>query len=119
MPVMDVFVTGGPYIMHREILVAKMQKYRRLVLEAEKEILHLEKEGESKKGYDISARSLKMFITDFKEMLDGCRDIARHNVAGVRAGFIINGKKHYGSILNLSVSGICIEAGYGAKSWSS
>ena len=113
--VKDVFVSGGPYIMHRDILIANMQKYRRLVSEAEKEILALQKKGAAEKAYEISARSLKMFVTEFKEMLDGCRDIVRHNINGLRTSFTVNGRKYHGNILNLSVSGICLDAGRNAS----
>lgn len=110
-PVRDIFVSGGQFILHRDILVRNMQKYRRLVSEAEKEMAGLQKKGASSRAYDISARSLSLFVSDLKEMLDGCRDVVRHSMNGVKALITIDGRRYYGNILNLSVSGICLGAG--------
>jgi hypothetical protein len=110
-PVRDIFVSGGPFIMHRDILVKNMQKYRRLVCGVEKDLLELQKKGASSRAHEISARSLSLFVSDLKEMLDGCRDIVRHGMNGVKALITVDGRRYYGNILNLSVSGICLEAG--------
>lgn len=110
-PVTEVFVSGGPFILHRDILVKNMHRYRIIISEAEKEMLELQKKAVSARAYEISARSIGLFISDLKEMLDGCRDVVRHNVNGVKARYTIEKKNYYGNIQNLSVSGICIEAG--------
>ncbi len=114
-PVRDIFVSGGPFILHRDILVKNMQKYRRLVSEAEKEMVGLQKKGASSRAHEISARSLSLFVSDLKEMLDGCRDVVRHSMNGVKVRYAIDNRKYYGNIMNLSVSGICLEAGRAAS----
>lgn len=110
-PVREIFVSGGPFIMLREILVSNMQRYRRLVSEVEKEILELQKNCASSRAHDVSARSLSLFVADLKEMLDGCRDCVRHNVNGVKEIYTIGSRRYYARVLNLSVAGACLEAG--------
>jgi len=114
-PVRDIFVSGGPFVLLREVLVSNMQRYRRLVSEAEKEILDLQKKCASSRAHEISARSLSLFVANLKEMLDGCRDVVRHNINGVKALYTIGSRRYYARILNLSVSGACLEAGRAAS----
>jgi len=109
--VSDIFVAAGPFVIYRELLTKNMQKYRRLVSEIECEIVELQKAGSENRAYDISARSLSHFVAHLKEMLDGCRDIVRHNISGVKAQYTIDGRRYRANVLNLSASGICLDAG--------
>lgn len=111
----DVYVSGGPFLLYRDVLVKNMHKYRRLVSEAEKDILALQKKASASRAYEISARSLSRFVSDLKEMMDGCRDTVRYRLYGVKTQYVIDKKKYNGNILNISVSGICLEAGKGAS----
>ncbi len=107
-PAKDVYVAAGPYMIFRDVLIQNMPKYRRLILEAEKEILELEKKA-AKKTYDISARSVNAFISNLREMLDGCRDTVRYRPAETGVEYIVDGKTYAGEIVNISMTGLCLD----------
>lgn len=109
-PAKDVYVAAGPYMIFRDVLIKNMPKYRRLILEAEKEILELEKKA-AKKTYDISAKSVNAFISNLREMLDGCRDTVRYRPAETSVEYIIDGKTCAGEIVNISMTGLCLDGG--------
>ncbi|MBI5345384.1 MAG: PilZ domain-containing protein [Deltaproteobacteria bacterium] len=112
-PVKEVYVSAGPFMILRDVLSKNMFKYKRLVLEAEMEVRELGKYGNSR-GYDISAQSIGMFVSNIKEMLDGCRDNLRHRLEEDHMEYIVDGRAHKGNIVNISVSGICMDAGKNA-----
>jgi len=105
----DIYVSAGPYMMFREVLIKNMPKYRRLILEAEKEIIELEKKA-AKKTYDISARSVNAFITNLREMLDGCRETVRYRPAETSVDYSIDGASYSGDIVNISMTGLCLKS---------
>lgn len=108
-PVKDVYVSAGPYTIYRDVLLKNMYKYKRLIMEAEKEISELQKKN-GEKRYEVTAESIRLLLANFKEMLDGCRDSQRHNL-GSNISYTINKQTYQGKIVNLSLSGICIDAG--------
>lgn len=111
-PVKDVYVAAGPYMIFRDVLQKNMHKYKRLLLEAEKEIQDLQKKADGlNRSYDISAKTVNMFVTNLKEMLEGCRDTIRHSVDDVVVEYVINGRGYRGRLVNLGVSGMCLVAG--------
>lgn len=109
-PIKDVYISAGPYLIYREVLMKNMFKYKRLLAEAEKEISGLEKSGN--RAFEISAQTLGVFVNHLKELLSGCRNDLRHPVIDdLTAEYILNGGKYKGKIKNLSVTGVCIDAG--------
>lgn len=108
-PAKDVYVAAGPYMIFRDVLIKNMPKYRRLILEAEKEIIELEKKA-VKKTYDISAKSVNAFISNLREMLDGCRDTVRYRPTETSVEYVIDGKTYAGEIVNISMTGLCLDA---------
>ncbi|HXI09741.1 MAG TPA: PilZ domain-containing protein [Thermodesulfobacteriota bacterium] len=107
-PAKDIYVAAGPYMIFREVLIKNMPKYRRLILEAEKEMVELEKRA-LKKTYDISAKSVNAFISNLREMLDGCRDTVRYRPAETSVEYTIEGKTYEGDIVNISMTGMCLD----------
>ncbi|MBI4949825.1 MAG: PilZ domain-containing protein [Deltaproteobacteria bacterium] len=105
-PVKDLYVAAGPFLIARDVLFKSVPRYRRLILEAEKEAAGLKN---SEKVDNISLRSMKMFINNLKELLDGCRDEARHALNDNGVEYSINRLIFQGNIVNLSVSGVCID----------
>ena len=105
-PVKDLYVAAGPFLIARDVLFKSVPRYRRLILEAEKEAAGLKN---SEKVDNISLRSMKMFINNLKELLDGCRDEVRHTLNDNGVEYSINRLIFQGNIVNLSVSGVCID----------
>lgn len=105
-PVKDLYVAAGPFLIARDVLFKSVPRYRRLILEAEKEAAGLRN---SEKVDNISLRSMKMFINNLKELLDGCRDEARHALNDNGVEYSINRLIFQGNIVNISVSGTCID----------
>jgi len=105
-PIKDLYVAAGPFLIAREVLFKSVPRYRRLILEAEKEVAGILK---AEKADNISLRSMKMFINNLKELLDGCRDEARHVLEDNGVEYSINQSAFQGNIVNISVSGACID----------
>lgn len=109
-PANDVFVSAGPYTIHRDVLIKNIYKYKRLIHEAEKEVAELQKHGRDASKYDVSIDTIGMLIVNLKEMLDGCRENLRHRLENATASLTIDGKTHHAKVANLSLTGICLEA---------
>lgn len=111
MPVKDVHVSAGPFMMYREAITGNLTKYRKLLGEAEAELAGLREKDALTGAYGISIKSLGLFITSLKELLDGCRNDPRHPLNHpIEVEFLINGRASKGSLVNLSVTGACIDA---------
>jgi PilZ domain-containing protein len=110
-PVRDVYVSAGPYTIHRDVLIKNMHRYKKLLTEAEKEFEAFEGVSAGRKNVDITAKSVTMFINHLKEMLSGCRGSTRHTLEGdITAKISINNMTFQGRVLNMSVSGLCLDA---------
>lgn len=109
-PVKDVYVSAGPYSIHRDILLGHLFKYKRLLKEAYKELEELNKKGEGLKSYGISAKTVELFVNNLREMLEGCRNGFRVDAEGTGAEFSAGGDAKGASLVNISISGACLKA---------
>ncbi|MCC6502979.1 MAG: PilZ domain-containing protein [Deltaproteobacteria bacterium] len=110
MPVKDVHVSAGPFMIYREALTGNLMKYKRLLAEAEAEINDLRKKDELTGSYGISIKSLGLFITNLRELLDGCRVDPRHPLKhSTSLEYIFEGRASKGELVNISVTGACID----------
>lgn len=107
-PVKDVYVSAGQFLICRDILRKSIHKYKRLVEEAEQEVAELEKNG-GLRAHSITAGSINGFIKKLKEMLDGCRGQMRHRLGDEYADYTLGRKKCKAKIVNISSSGVCLE----------
>ncbi|TAN63335.1 PilZ domain-containing protein [bacterium] len=111
-PVKDVYVSAGPYIILRDVLLKHMYKYRKLLMEAEKDMEDIKRKGENVKGIDVTVNSMNVFVSHLKEMLAGCRNSLRHQVSErIDVQLSINRQTVNGKIVNISISGMCVDAG--------
>lgn len=113
--VKEVHVAAGPFTIFRDVLARNMFKYKRLLAEAEREVEYLKKQ-DSGGSYDLSIKSISLFISNLKELLDGCRYETRHSVKendGVE--YSIENRLYCGRIINISLSGVCIDCGKNAE----
>lgn len=111
-PVKDVYVSAGPYMIFRDVLMKNMYKYKKLLIEAEKDVEDIKKKGGNLKGVDVTVNSMGVFISHLKEMLDGCRDNMRHHVSEeIEVQLGIGGRAVNGKVVNISISGMCIDTG--------
>lgn len=109
-PVKDVHVSAGPFMIYREALTGNLTKYKRLLAEAEAEINDLKKKDAATGAYGVSIKSLGLFITNLKELLEGCRFDPRHPLnQSIELDFVLNGRACKGALVNLSVTGACID----------
>ena len=110
-PVKDVHVSAGPFMIYREALTGNFTKYKKLLAEAEVEVNELRKKDALNGNYGISIKSLSLFITNLKELLDGCRFDPRHPLKqATEAEFTVDGRASRGRLVNISVTGACIDA---------
>lgn len=110
-PVKDVHVSAGPFMIYREALTGNLTKYKKLLAEAEVEVNDLKKKNALNGNYGISIKSLSLFITNLKELLDGCRFDPRHPLKQTtETEYIIDGRSSKGRLVNISVTGACIDA---------
>ncbi len=107
-PVKDVYLSAGQFLMCRDILRKSIHKYKRIVEEAEQEVAELEKNGDLR-PYSVTAASINGFIKKLKEMLDGCRGQMRHRLADEYADYTLGKKKCKAKVVNISASGVCLE----------
>lgn len=110
MPVKDVHVSAGPFMIYRDVLTASIFKYKKLLAEAEAEVAALKEKDALTGGYGVSIRSLSLFITNLKELLDGCRFDPRH-LLGAETEYTLGGRSLKGVLVNISVTGVCLDTG--------
>ncbi len=107
-PVKDVYVSAGQFLICRDILRKSIHKYKRIVEEAEQEVAELQKNG-GLRAHSVTASSINGFIKKLKEMLDGCRSQMRHRLADEYAEYVLGQKKCKAKVVNISTSGVCLE----------
>ena len=110
----EVYISAGPYSISRDVLMKHFFKYRRLLTEAASELEELKKEGEGLKTYDITAENVSKFMKNLEELLAGCRSGFRISPGDKRVNYFIDGKSCESKLINVSMTGICIDAGEGA-----
>ena len=109
-PIKDVHVSAGPFMIYRDVLTSSLIKYKRLLAEAELEIDELRKKDALNGSYGVSIKSLSMFINNLKELLDGCRFDPRHPLSdAAEIEYLLDGRAYKGALVNISVTGICLD----------
>lgn len=110
-PVKDVHVSAGPFMIYRDVLTTSLFKYKKLLAEAESEVAALKEKDALTGGYGVSIKSLSLFIANLKELLDGCRFDPRHPLEAVETEYMLDGRTRKGSLVNISVAGVCLDTG--------
>ncbi|MDO8426678.1 MAG: PilZ domain-containing protein, partial [Deltaproteobacteria bacterium] len=110
-PVTDIYVSSGSFLIARDILAKNIFKYRRLLLEAESEVSDIRRKGGAGKPCEISSKTISAFISNLKELLDGCRNSSRFELKDVIVKYALadNSQTHQAGIVNISLSGVCID----------
>lgn len=108
--VKDICISAGTFSMYRDVLLKHMFKYQRLLSEAEREIDDIKKDTKGKAS-TASIESVKMFVTNLREMLEGCRDSFRVNIKDISSEVSLGDEKVSGHLVNISTTGVCIDAG--------
>ncbi len=110
--VKDVYVSAGAYSIHRDVLLKNLFKYQRLLSEAGKELGDLLEDDKSVGAVDkISVNTLKSFMTDLQEMLEGCRNGFRVGAVDKRLNLALAGGNTEAHLVNISSSGVCVDIG--------
>ncbi len=110
----EVYISAGPYSISRDVLMKHFFKYRRLLTEATTELEELKKEGQGIKAYDITAENVNKFMKNLEELLAGCRSGFRVAPGDKLVNYFVNDASHESKLINISMTGICIDAGEGA-----
>ena len=113
-PVEEVYISAGPYSISRDVLMKHFFKYRRLLTEAASELEELKKEGEGLKKCDITANNVNKYMKNLEELLAGCRSGFRISPGDKKVNYFINDASYESKLINISMTGICIDAGEGA-----
>ncbi len=108
----DVYVSAGAYSIHRDVLLKNLFKYQRLLSEARRELTGLlSREGGAAGVDQISINTLKRFMGDLQEMLEGCRNGFRVQAPDKTLKLSIAGAEAEARLVNISSSGVCIDVG--------
>ncbi len=110
-PVEDVYISAGPFSIHRDVLKKNMFKYKRLLVEAEKELTDVNDAVGKFKADPISTKSIGLFIENLKEMLSGCRESTRFFPEGLHIKFTGSKGTVDARLINISTTGICVDIG--------
>jgi hypothetical protein len=103
----NVYVSASGYTILKDILNDRVYRYEKLLKEAEKE-LEVIAEKTSHKG-DESVKSINNLVVALKELLEGARNTSRVQLPNVSAEYEFENHKKRGEIIDLSVTGSCIE----------
>jgi len=104
----EVFVSAGAYSIYRDVLLKSIFKYKRLIAEAQKEVEDLERAGKDKLGYKDTIDSIKLFINNLQEMLNGARSGFR---VAPKSGAVLcelGARMIEGRLVNISSTGACV-----------
>jgi hypothetical protein len=105
----NVLVYAEGFTFHRNDLIKRLFRYKTLLNEVRKEKEELEKNPNASED---SIQSLERFLQALEEVMAGARNNIRLDFAEpVSVTFKSNAKKQSGYLLNLSMSGACIEVG--------
>ena len=115
--VSDLYISAGPFSIHRDVLRKNMFKYTRLLMEAEKELVDVKDAVGKFKADAISTKSIAMFIENLKEMLSGCRDSTRFSAEGLNIRFTGREGSVEAKLINISTTGICVDIGESAAGY--
>ena len=115
--VSDLYISAGPFSIHRDVLRKNMFKYTRLLMEAEKELTDVKDAVGKFKADAISTKSIAMFIENLKEMLSGCRDSTRFSAQGLSIRFIGPKGSVEAKLINISTTGTCVDIGESAAGY--
>lgn len=110
-PIKDVHVSAGPFMIYRDVLTTSLFKYKKLLAEAEAEVAALKEKDALTGGYGVSIKSLSLFIANLKELLDGCRFDPRHLLEAFETEYTLDGRTRKGTLVNISVTGACLDTG--------
>ena len=115
--VSDLYISAGPFSIHRDVLRKNMFKYTRLLMEAEKELTDVKDAVGKFKADAISTKSIAMFIENLKAMLSGCRDSTRFSAQGLSIRFIGPKGSVEAKLINISTTGTCVDIGESAAGY--
>lgn len=108
-PVQQVYVTAMGYTMLWEDLVARVYKYEKLLVEAEKEMEAMVRSGRMSQQ---SINSMDKFIRALRDLLHGARNNFRVCLSDTPVQYAPDmsaSTVHEGKLVDLSVVGACIE----------
>lgn len=109
----ELYISAGPYSISRDVLRKHFFKYKRLLTEAFKELEELKSESEGSKAYKVTEDNVATFISNLKEMLEGCREGYRVFPENQQVGVTFDGKRYESQLGNVSITGICIKLAEG------
>lgn len=110
----EIFISAGPYAIYRDVLLKNMHKYTRLLAEARKELSELDRlKGLSNdsKAYGETTETIKKFIKNLEELLEGCRGGLRVPVEDITLDYVFDKNLYNGKLVNISTTGVCLEVG--------
>lgn len=115
-PVDEVYITAGPYSISRDVLMKHFFKYKRLLTEAANELEEMKKEGKGLKTYEVSSDSVNKFMGNLQELLTGCRSGFRITPGDKKVNYFVkdNSNSNESRLVNISMTGICIDAAEGS-----
>lgn len=110
-PVGELFVSAGPFAIYREVLQKNMHKYTRLLGEAKKELESLSSLKGMGKPYEETASTVRKFIANLEELLEGCREGLRVHAGDIGVDYVLNDTVMKARLVNISITGICLDVG--------
>ncbi|MBE9527757.1 MAG: PilZ domain-containing protein [Proteobacteria bacterium] len=105
----ELYISAGPYSISRDVLRKHFFKYKRLLTEAFKELEELKSESADSKAYKVTEDNVATFISNLKEMLEGCREGYRVFPENQPVEVTIGDKRYESQLGNVSITGICIK----------
>ncbi len=107
-PVKDIYISIGPYVLYRDVVVGKSERYARLLREMQADVEEIEAEGGDSVPHRDTARTLHIFISMLKEFLDDCRARPRVSGGSTTVECSMDGSIFHARLLNLSSTGLCL-----------
>ncbi len=109
-PVDGLYVTAGPFSIHRKSLLEKEHKYTELLKKTKTELTKYKYPKNGKLADALSVATLDLFVSGLEELMAGCRDKFRVTVKEKVISYSTDSLPQQGRLINISTSGVCIES---------
>ncbi len=107
----DLYVSTGPFSLYRDTLLKNLHKYTQLLKGAREELEAFQGGATRDESDNESIATLESFVSGLEELLAGCRTRLRVPKKNTIVKYSTDTIPRQGSLVNISTTGICIEAG--------
>lgn len=107
-PLKDLYITAGPYLLYRDVIMPRTQLCVDLLRRVHSECEVMEREGGSSLAHRETAKTMRVFASILREVLEGCREAPRAPGGRTELECSLDGRGFQARLMNISSTGLCL-----------